>query len=114
MLRCSTARGSGTRHVPVGPTKVKARKSILFMEGTPEVEINERQSPFPSRPKRGGSKARKPKKREKGIDKKAAFIAERSRALLLLNCGRGGSKFKSQLGTFFSEFVFRELDGELS
>ena len=30
---------SCTRLVLVGPTKVKARKSILFTEGTPEVEI---------------------------------------------------------------------------
>ena len=27
--------------MPVGPTKVKVRKSILFTEGTPEVEIKE-------------------------------------------------------------------------
>ena len=38
LLRHCTSRGSGTGLVPVGPTKVKARKSILFTEGTPEVE----------------------------------------------------------------------------
>ena len=31
--------GSSTRLVPVGPTRVKALKSILFTEGTPVVEI---------------------------------------------------------------------------
>ena len=39
LSRHSTARGSGIRFVPVSPTKVKAPKSILFTEGTPEVEI---------------------------------------------------------------------------
>ena len=32
----STARGSSIEHVPVGPTKVRACKSILFTIGTPE------------------------------------------------------------------------------
>ena len=35
----STASGSSTWLVSVCPTKVKARKSFLFTEGTPEVEI---------------------------------------------------------------------------
>ena len=39
LARLSTARGSITELVPVGPTKVKACKSVLFTEGTPEVEI---------------------------------------------------------------------------
>ena len=39
MLRLDIARGSGTGLVTVGPAKVKACKSILFTEGTPEVEI---------------------------------------------------------------------------
>ena len=39
LLRPSTARGSSTGLVPVDPTKVRARKSILFTECTPEVEI---------------------------------------------------------------------------
>ena len=34
LLRCSTARGSSTRLSLVGPTKVKARKSFLFTEGS--------------------------------------------------------------------------------
>ena len=38
--RCSTARGSSYGLVPVSPAKIKARKSILFTEGTPEVEVN--------------------------------------------------------------------------
>ena len=37
---CSTARGSSTGLVPVGPTKVKVRNSVLFTEGTPKVEID--------------------------------------------------------------------------
>ena len=40
LLRRSTARGSSTGLVPGGPTKVKAAKSVLITEGTPEVEIN--------------------------------------------------------------------------
>ena len=36
----STARGFCTGLVPVGPTIIKACKSILFTKGTPEVEIN--------------------------------------------------------------------------
>ena len=40
LLRYSTAGGSSTGLGPVGPAKVKARKSILFTEGTPEVKIN--------------------------------------------------------------------------
>ena len=39
LLRCSTAKGSSTGLVPVGPPKVKACKSILVTEGTPKVEI---------------------------------------------------------------------------
>ena len=39
LLRHSTARGSNTRLLPVGPAKVRAGKSILFTGGTPEVEI---------------------------------------------------------------------------
>ena len=38
LSRRSTARGSSTGLVPVGPTWVKDRKSILFTEGTSEVE----------------------------------------------------------------------------
>ena len=38
LSRCSTARGSSTGWSQVGPTKVKARKSFLFIEGSPEVE----------------------------------------------------------------------------
>ena len=33
LLRCNTARGSSIGLVPVGPTKVKGHKSILFTEG---------------------------------------------------------------------------------
>ena len=40
LLRRFTARRSGTGLVPVGPTKVKTRKSILFTEGTLEIKIN--------------------------------------------------------------------------
>ena len=40
LLRHSTARGSSTGLVPVGSTKVKACKSTLFAEGSPEVKIN--------------------------------------------------------------------------
>ena len=36
---CSTARGFSAYLVTVGPTKVKARKFVLFTEGTPEVKI---------------------------------------------------------------------------
>ena len=39
LSRSSTARGSSTSLVTLGPTKVKACKSILFTEGIPEVEI---------------------------------------------------------------------------
>ena len=39
LSRHSTARGSSTEIVPVGPSKVKACKYIIFSEGTPEVEI---------------------------------------------------------------------------
>ena len=39
LWRRSTARGSSTRLVPVGPTRAKARKSILFTEGTTEVKM---------------------------------------------------------------------------
>ena len=42
MSRHSTARGSNTGLVPVGPAKVKTRKSVLFTEGTPEVKISQR------------------------------------------------------------------------
>ena len=35
MSRYSTARGSSTGLVPVGPAKAKARKSVWFTEGTP-------------------------------------------------------------------------------
>ena len=38
-LRLSTAMGFGTGLVTVGSTKVKACKSILFIEGSPEVKI---------------------------------------------------------------------------
>ena len=40
LLRRSTAKGSSTGLVPVGPNKVLPCKSILFTGGTPEVEIN--------------------------------------------------------------------------
>ena len=36
---CCTARGSGTGLSQVGPAWVKASKSVLFTEGSPEVEI---------------------------------------------------------------------------
>ena len=39
LSRHSTARGSNIGLVTVCPTKVKARKSVLFTEGTLEVEI---------------------------------------------------------------------------
>ena len=39
LSRLNTARGSCTSLVTVGPTKVKAGKSVLFTEGTPEVEV---------------------------------------------------------------------------
>ena len=39
LSRCITARGSSTGLVLVGPTKFKACKSILYTEGTPEVEV---------------------------------------------------------------------------
>ena len=39
LFRRSAVRGSSTGFVPVGPTKVKASKSILFNEGTPEGKI---------------------------------------------------------------------------
>ena len=39
LSRHSTARGSSTGLVPIGPTKVKAPTSVLFTEGTLEVEI---------------------------------------------------------------------------
>ena len=39
LWRCSTAKGSSIGLAPVGPTKVKACKSILFTEGTTEVKI---------------------------------------------------------------------------
>ena len=38
LLRSCTARGSSTGLFQGGPTKVKARKSILFTEGSPEVK----------------------------------------------------------------------------
>ena len=41
LLRHSTARGSSNKLEPASPTKVKARKSILFTEVTPEVEIRD-------------------------------------------------------------------------
>ena len=37
LSRLSTARGSCTGLVTVGPAKVKVCKSVLFTEGTPEV-----------------------------------------------------------------------------
>ena len=40
LLRCSTARGYSTGLSLVGPAKVKAPKSIIFIEGAPEVENN--------------------------------------------------------------------------
>ena len=39
LSRHITARGSSTRLMPVGPTKVKARRSVLFTKATPEVKI---------------------------------------------------------------------------
>ena len=39
-LRLITARGSNTVLVTIGPTKVKAFKSVLFTDGIPEVKIN--------------------------------------------------------------------------
>ena len=39
LSRHGTARGSSTRLVPLGPTKVKAHKSVLFSEGAPKVKI---------------------------------------------------------------------------
>ena len=39
LSRLSTARGSSTGLLTVGPAKVKACKSILFIEDIPEVEI---------------------------------------------------------------------------
>ena len=39
MSRLNTATGSSTVLVTVGPTKVKACKSILFTEVIPEVKI---------------------------------------------------------------------------
>ena len=39
LSRLSTARGSNTALVMLGPTEVKACKSVLFTEGTPEVKI---------------------------------------------------------------------------
>ena len=38
LSRCSTARGSSTGLSLVGPTKVKARKSFIFPEGSLKVE----------------------------------------------------------------------------
>ena len=40
-MRCTTARGSSTGFSLVGPTNVKACKSYLFTEGSPEVENKE-------------------------------------------------------------------------
>ena len=40
LSRRITVKGSNTGLVPVGPTKVKACKSILFPEVTPEVKIS--------------------------------------------------------------------------
>ena len=37
LSRLSTARGSDTDLMMVGPAKVKACKSVLFTEGTPEA-----------------------------------------------------------------------------
>ena len=39
LLRCSTAWGSGSELSLGGPTKVKARKSFPFTEGSLKVEI---------------------------------------------------------------------------
>ena len=39
LLRRSTASGSSTALVIVGPTKVKVCKSVLFTEGTSEAKI---------------------------------------------------------------------------
>ena len=39
LLRCSIAMGSSTGLVPVGPAKVKAQKSILLTESTPDVKL---------------------------------------------------------------------------
>ena len=41
MSRLIIARGYSTSLVTVGPTKVKALKSILFTEGVPEVKIKQ-------------------------------------------------------------------------
>ena len=40
MSRCTTARGSSSGLSLVGPAKVKSHKSILVLEGSPEVENN--------------------------------------------------------------------------
>ena len=39
-LRLSTARGSGTGLVTVGPAKVKACKSFLFTEGVYSLKVS--------------------------------------------------------------------------
>ena len=39
LSRLSTTKESSTSLVKVGPAKVKACKSVLFTEGTPEVKI---------------------------------------------------------------------------
>ena len=41
LSRCSTARGSSTGLLLVGPGKVKACESFLFTEGSPECENKE-------------------------------------------------------------------------
>ena len=41
LWRCSTARGSNSWLSLGGPTKVKAKKSFLFTEGSLKVEIKE-------------------------------------------------------------------------
>ena len=41
LSRCNTARGSSTGLSLVGPDKVKASKSFLFPEDSPEVGIKE-------------------------------------------------------------------------
>ena len=41
LSRRSTTRESSTRLVPVGPTEVKARKSVIFTEGSHEVKSKE-------------------------------------------------------------------------
>ena len=41
LLRCSTARGSGSGLFLGGPTKVKTRWSFLFTEGSLKVENQE-------------------------------------------------------------------------